>query len=259
MLWHKAWLETRSRFLIGLAVVVIAGFGIMFDYRATEKLMPFARTIDPSTIDTSGPLGATIRSALEAQRDYRGFVWFQWFKQNLANLVTLFAALLGSGGLVSTAAGRGTLFTLSLPITRSRLVGVRAAVGLAELFALALVPSLLLPLCSPSIGQSYSVVDAVAHGLCVFVVGTVFFSLASLLSTEFADFWRPLLIVCLVAMVAAVVEYVPGISPYGLFRVMSGETYFRHAGLPWVGLLISAAMSATLLRAAALNLAHRDF
>jgi hypothetical protein len=40
---------------------------------------------------------------------------------------------------------------------------------------------------------------------------------------------------------------------------MSGETYFRHAGLPWVGLLMSAAMSATLLRAAALNLARRDF
>ena len=41
--------------------------------------------------------------------------------------------LLGTGGLLSQAIGGGALFTLSLPVSRERLLGVRAATGLAEL------------------------------------------------------------------------------------------------------------------------------
>jgi len=41
--------------------------------------------------------------------------------------------------------------------------------------------------------------------------------------------------------------------------VMSGETFYRTASLPWIGLLINAGIAATLLRTAAVNLAHRDF
>ena len=51
---------------------------------------------------------------------------------------TLFAVLLGTGGLLSQASGGGALFTLSLPVSRNRLLGVRAATGLAELLVLAL-------------------------------------------------------------------------------------------------------------------------
>ena len=40
---------------------------------------------------------------------------------------------------------------------------------------------------------------------------------------------------------------------------MSGETYFRGGGLPWLGLLASAAVSAAMLYAAASNIARQDF
>jgi hypothetical protein len=103
------------------------------------------------------------------------------------------------------------------------------------------------------------VLDELAHGACIFVVGYVFFSCADLLSTEYADVWRQLLITCLVAVVLAMFEYVPAFRPFGIFRVMNGETYFRQAGLPWVGLLVNAAIAAALLRASAVNLARRDF
>jgi hypothetical protein len=54
-------------------------------------------------------------------------------------------------------------------------------------------------------------------------------------------------------------EYVPAIAPYGIFHVMNGETYYRHAGLPWIGLLASAGITVALLRTASVNLAQRDF
>lgn len=258
MLWHKAWLETRGRFLGGLALSVIVGFGVIYDFRATERLLPLVRNMDPSVLDTSGPLGAAIKESIDAQQSFRGFVWWQWYRQNLTYLVVIFGALLGAGGLLAKSGG-ATLFTLSLPVSRNRLIGTRAALGLTELLALSIVPSLVLPLLAPSIGQSYSVIDVLAHGICMFIVGSVFFSLAALLSNDYADTWRPVLIACIVAAVLGMLEYVPAIAPYGIFHVMNGETYYRHAGLPWIGLLVSASITAALLRTAAVNLAHRDF
>ena len=40
---------------------------------------------------------------------------------------------------------------------------------------------------------------------------------------------------------------------------LSGERYFRGGGLPWAGLVISAAVSASLIYLASTNLARRDF
>ncbi len=258
MLWHKAWLETRGRFLGGLALSLIVGFGVIYDFRATERLLPLIRTMDPAALDTSGPIGGALKESIAAQQSFRGFVWWQWYRQNLTYLVVIFGALLGAGGLLANSGG-ATLFTLSLPVTRNRLLGTRAAIGLAELLALAVVPSLVLPLLAPSIGQSYSVTDVLVHGLCMFVVGSVFFSLAALLSNDYADMWRPVLIVCIAAGMLGMLEYVPAIAPYGIFHVMNGETYYRHAGLPWIGLLVSAGITVALLRTAAVTLAQRDF
>ena len=44
MLWHKAWLETRGRFFAGLALSLIVGFGVIYDFRATERLLPQAES-----------------------------------------------------------------------------------------------------------------------------------------------------------------------------------------------------------------------
>jgi len=162
MLWQKAWLETRGRFLAGLAISVIVGFGVIYDFRATERLLPLVRNMDPGALDTTGPIGAAIKEGIAAQQTFRGFVWWQWYRQNLTYLVVIFGALLGAGGLLARSGG-ATLFTLSLPVSRNRLIGTRAVIGLAELLAIAIVPSLVLPLLAPSIGQSYSVIDVMVH------------------------------------------------------------------------------------------------
>jgi len=96
--------------------------------------------------------------------------------------------------------------------------------------------------------------------MCLFVAGSVFFSLAFLLSSVFTDIWRPLLIALFAAAVLALGEqFVDGASRYGLIATMSGERYFRGAGVPWAQLLVSAALSAAMLYGASLNLARRDF
>ena len=255
MLWYKSWLDTRSRFLIGLVLLVLSACGTVFYYPQVLKLMPMA-----GTIDASGELGRRIREGVALASSYRGYVWSQWTRQAMTNLATLFAVLLGSGGLFSRASGDSALYTLSMPASRNRVLGVRAATGLAELLALAVTPALLLPLLSPSVGQSYSAAEALVHGACLFVAAATFFSLALLLSTVFTDLWRPLLIACGVAVALSLYEAaLRGQSTYGIFRVMSGEDYFRTGRLPWLGLFASASASAAMLYAATRTIARQDF
>jgi hypothetical protein len=40
---------------------------------------------------------------------------------------------------------------------------------------------------------------------------------------------------------------------------MNGEKYFRSGQLPWVGLVVSGALSAAMLYAAGTNIERRDF
>ena len=161
-----------------------------------------------------------------------------------ADLLTLFAVLLGTGGLLSQASGGGALFTLSLPVSRNRLLGVRAATGLAELLVLAFVPSLLLPLLSPahrselrrSATRSFTAPACSSPGARALQPDVSAVHGVQRRVASAAD--RPLR--CGGARVLR-----PGLSRqlsrYSLFRIMSAESYFRGGGLPWLGLLASAA------------------
>ncbi len=251
MPWRKAWLETRWRFLIGFGLLVCSAATNVFTDREGQKLIPLVPT------NIGGVLGERIRESADLAREYRGFVWSNWFRQNASQIATLFAILLGTAGVLSYSGG--ALFTLSLPVSRPRLLSFRAATGLAELFVLASIPVLVIPLLAPSIGESYPVGSALIHGVCLFVAVSVFFNLAFLLSTVFDDPWRPLLIALVIAFALSLVHQVFRPPLFDLFRVMSGERYFRSGRLPWEGLVASLFVSAALYYAAVLNFARRDF
>lgn len=251
MLWYKSWLETRWRFLIGLALAICSAVATVLTYPQVLKLL---QAVPPHI---AGPLGERVREAVELARNYHSFIWSNWFRKNLAQYGTLFAALLGTSAPFGQ--GGGTLFTLSLPISRSRVLGIRAATGLIELFAMVLVPSLMVPLLSPAINESYSVADALIHALCLYIAASVFFAVAFLLSTIFNDPWRPLLIALGIALVLSIPDQILRNARFSIFRVMSAEVFFRRGLLPWPGLLAAAAISALLFSSAAAVLARRDY
>lgn len=255
MFLYKSWLDTRWRFLAGFAILALSACGVVVAYPRAIRLLELV-----PNADIGGEIGRRIKENAELMRTYRGYVYAQWFNQNLIQTWTVFAILLGSGGLVSSGSASAALFTLSLPVSRRAIVATRAATGLAELLLLALVPSLMIPLLSPAVGQSYSVVDVIVHTVCAFTAGAVFFNLALLLSTVFHDIWRPLLLTLGAALLLSLAEQaMRGNSGHGLYGVMSADSYFHGAGLPWIGLALSAAASAALIYGAIVNFAHRDF
>src|SRR5262249_1326455 len=154
-------------------------------------------------LQMDGVIGRKVTEAVDLAANYRGYVWSQWFRQNMLQLWALFAVLLGNGELLSQTSGGGALFTLSLPATRNRLLGIRAAAGLAELLRPGLVPSFLLAMHSPAIGQTYSIVAALVHSFCMFIAGTVFFSLTFLLPTFFRHMGGPPMIALCIATALA--------------------------------------------------------
>src|ERR1700727_581425 len=101
MLWYKAWLETRSRFLIALvgSVVLCSRLVVVFLGRGVPN---------------------QLNQVLHATHETLAAVWL------------LAITLIMMGGLVRERAIGSSSFTLSLPVSRLRLMTVRMGMGLME-------------------------------------------------------------------------------------------------------------------------------
>jgi len=254
MFWYKTWLDTRSRFWIGLVLLTVVACGLVPEFAQVQRVLPL---VGDTLVDPSGPLSYPLTRAVELSRTFRGFVWHQWFQGNALILGALFAALLGTSHLFSSST-RGLLFTLSLPASRRRWLATRAATGLAEMLVLMVLPPLAISLFAPLFGQHYGVGEGLLHALCAFVGMAAFFGLALLLSTIFHDTWRSILIVCLIAVCVTFVDLlVP--NGIGVLRVLAAEDYFGGGSLPWAGLSAFVVAAAALLYAAARKVERLDF
>ena len=253
MLWYKAWLETRWRFLIGLALG--AGFCAMI-----VLAHPALKSVQVDLSQVPEAFRQVAEEGLALTATYRGYVWSQWFGKNLLNVWTFFAVLIGVGGVVTESSRGSALWTLSLPVSRGRLLGVRAAVGALELLALALVSSLLIPLLSPAVGESYGFADVFVHSLLAFAAGLVFYGLSLLLSTIFNDQLKPIIVGLGIAFGLSIVSlFSKRVAEYSVFKVMSGESYFRDGALPWAGLAACLALAVLMFFLALRVLERRDF
>lgn len=113
MLWYKAWLETRSRFLLALVGMTALGAWRTWDL---NQMVP-ASTYSP-------------------------YYYFNFRAvHDLLNLMLVIAiTLLFMGGLLQERASGPALFTLGLPVSRARLMSARVAVGLLESAILLAIP-----------------------------------------------------------------------------------------------------------------------
>jgi hypothetical protein len=253
MLWHKAWIDTRWRFLIGLGVLICTVLGNALAFPSAHGILEVALKAGPA-----GRLADEIERITQLWGSFRGFIWVQVIRHNLSGLWIIFAVLLGADGLL--ARRKGAIFTLALPVSRRRLFSVRAATDLAELLLLALIPMLVIPLAAPIVGQTYGLADALVHGLSIFLGGAVFYGLARLLAVFFGDRWRPIVITLALAIVVELCkEFIPLPAPLNPGAVMDGESYFRTGTPAWAGLFIWMAISMAMLYAAARSTEKRDF
>ncbi|HEY4088183.1 MAG TPA: hypothetical protein VGM43_19750 [Bryobacteraceae bacterium] len=113
MLWYKAWLETRSRFLI--ALLGMTSLGAWRTWELNQMVPAWT---------------------------YAPYYYFNFRAvHDLLNLMLVVAiTLLFMGGLLQERATGLSLFTLGLPVSRARLMSARITVGLLESAALVAIP-----------------------------------------------------------------------------------------------------------------------
>jgi len=236
VLWYKAWLETRSRFLTCLATLTI--FCAVF----------------------VGHAQGLIRSEWNA--DYNRLLFVT--QQFIVVIWILGVVLLGMGGIVRERAIGTSSLTLSLPVSRARLLGIRIAMGVLETIALAVVPWTTIFLVSSFSRMPILITQVGFYVLLLIGGGSAYFAMALLVSSLVeGEYTAPAVAFGLVLLTAVVFD--AWLRPFNLWRLLTGDFYIdRHTYLlswpfPWRGTLASMSAAALMLLAAVRVIQKREF
>jgi len=237
-LWCKAWRESRVRFLVSIAVMIVVGGGFI------QEGLTF------------------LNENRSAQVTYTLLVESRVYGSMFPLLFVMLCLLLGLGGLLRERAAGTVAYTLALPVTRRQLAVTRAAMGILQVAALALLPALLVPTLSPVLlNESYPVADALRFSLRWTAWGAVFFAIgflwSSIISGEYtaavACVLTPFLYLPMMLTIAGDEDRWPAAN---FMEYMHGGRTNEIALLPLVVMTFACAV---IVAAAAAVTARRDF
>jgi len=239
VLWYKAWLETRARFLTLLATVTtLCGF---FVYHALGGLVPGWR------------LGRDFDRLLFVNQQILVFLWI------------FGVVLLGMGGIVREKANGTSSLTLALPVSRARLVGIRVGLGIIEAIALGVAPWTAVFIVSSLAGMPILITQVGLYLLLLVGGGLVYFAAAVLVSSLVSGEYTAPSVAFGVILLPTILSdaYLP------LFlnnrRLVTGAfsvdtiTFLLSGHLPWLGILASLSAAGLLLWASILVVQRREF
>lgn len=192
MLFYKAWLESRTRFL--LSGVTIGALVALFVF-----------------------MNRDVRADLAAPTaTYSQYLWSAIYKGYLRDIFVIVVLLLGMGGIARERAYGTAGFTLTLPVSRRRLTTTRAVVGLAESTILAFLPATLLPLLSPLVNESYPWSQAFHFAVLWAFGGSFVFTIGFLTSALFSgEYSAPIAAVALLFAYSIVTD-MPRVERYAI-------------------------------------------
>lgn len=245
MLWYKAWHELRTRILVGVAAL--------------------AACCALTVLNESG-----MRLRAEEPLTYAAYIWKAIYNSFGRDLFVILTMVLASGSLPQERAHGTVGFTLALPVSRWRLTVVRAAIGLLGVAAIAVVPAVVLPVCSHFVGEQYSVVQALQFSLLWACCGAVFYGTTFLLANLMSGEYSAMLVAVPTIMGYAALISVPPMNQWpmlDIFHVMNGEgmAYFDKAQrlltgrLPWTALTVWMLVAAGFVVAAGRRIQQKDF
>jgi ABC-2 type transport system permease protein len=230
MVWYKVWRESRTRFFIGVAVIVaLCLINVLFKSRLMPELVhdrPYVHT-------------------------YAQYIYWKVFGGQVRGLMQLLCLLLGLGGLQRDRK-QGTLgFTLALPISRDHLTITRATVGFIQIVAIALLPSLLLWVTSPLVHEQFSLSHSLPFLPLWIIGGLATFSLSFLCSVIFQSEYTALAVAWVTYFFYLAAARYPRFRPYPLHMgdMMGGSLghLIDLHTLTWTGTVPMAMLSGFVL------------
>jgi ABC-type transport system involved in multi-copper enzyme maturation permease subunit len=247
VLWYKAWLETRSRFLTSLTTLTI--FCAVFVHHALSV-----------TSGNSGFSQGLLRSEWKA--DFYRLLFVS--QQYVVIIWVLAVVLLGMGGIVREKVTGTSSLTLSLPVSRAQLLGVRVSVGILEAIVLGIVPWSAIFVVS-SLARMPIVVSQVEFYVMLLVGGGLaYFAMAVLISSLVeGEYTAPAVAFGVVLLTAIIFD--AWLRPFNLWRLVTGDyyvdrrTFLLSGHFPWRGTLASVSAAVLMLLASLRVIQKREF
>jgi ABC-2 type transport system permease protein len=238
MLWYKAWLETRSRFLISLVgMVALCSVFVLHGDRD---------------------------AIYEVGTDYYNYVFFAGH-QILVMMWGLAVTLIMMGGLLREKATGSSAFTLALPVSRTRLMMVRICMGLAQAVVLAIVPWTAMFTVGSIFGKTHSVSQAAFYLVLLLGGGLVFFAMAVLISSLISGEYTAPVVSFGAIIVTAVALSSAALRPYDPWAFMTGAEYLNKQTnllllpIPWLQTAIYIFLAGLLLALSVRIIQQREF
>jgi ABC-2 type transport system permease protein len=232
MLLYKGWLESRTRFLLSAAT--IAGLCALFVF-----------------------MNRSLRTEMtEGEVSYGQFVWSAVYKGYLRDIFVVVVLLLGMGGLGRERAYGTSGFTLALPVSRWRLIGARATVGLAETTIVSFLPAASIPALSLIVNETYAWSRSIHFALLWAFGGAFIFAIGFLASVLFTgEYSAPIAAVALLFAYSIGTD-LPGVERY----VIDVHDFMKAAGPHGPRAFVAVSASALALIAVAGHATRRrDF
>ncbi len=228
MLWYKAWLETRWRMLMPMGMI----------------LFVLAQNHSHGALDLQP-----------------GRVW-----DALAIFWVIAPTMLAGTGIRTESPFRPTsglkdsmYFTLSLPVSRVKLLAVRAGMGLAEICAILVAAVVLAGIFFPELRTQTNLPDVLKYGFAALVCALPFYGLSAVLAVFFdqtIQIWG-----CMLTLLVARWVLSSSIAPQSLniFQAIgSGSPLITHA-VPWMPVLFAFTLAVILLSTAAYLVLEQEF
>ena len=195
--------------------------------------------------------------------------------QRLAGTLSVFtlfwimpAVMLGGAGIKTSApfkASRGLhesmQFTLSLPVSRLRLLSTRSGLGLLEMAGIVLVGclglSILLPVQFPEL--SFSAADLLRYALTVLSCTTGFFFISVLSATFLDDMWQYCGSLIAIVLLRGLSSFIRVPAHLDIFHSIGGGSPLVTHAIPWTAIGISLGVGCMLFAIAVKIVETREY
>jgi hypothetical protein len=231
MLWYKGWLETRWRFVFSLGIML---FFITFIYWSGMNGPPPKRIGDA--------LGGVVVSIM-------------WTGAMLAgagiNTQPGFQAVKGLHG--------STCFTLSLPVSRFRLLLVRSSLGWLLQTGVVVTFCCGLWAVFPPLRSAATGIDMIEYAGMLIAYGSAFYSTSVLLGTFLDDLWRTWGTIIAWLGWWALCRIAPLPPSANMFQAVMGNSPLVAHAMPWAAVAVSGGMTLILFWAASRVVRVREY
>ncbi len=233
MLWFKGWLETRFKLLLALGMVVFVL--VMFHSMGTKAPPPGAKPVE----------GLAVAAMTQM------LVIYTWLAGAGIATQPAFQAMKGLYG--------STQYTLSLPVSRLRLLAVRAGIGWLEMTAAIGLFCGEMWLVLPVMRGAATAMEMFGYVGTLIACASALYSIGVLLATFLDDLWRMWGGMIAFGALWLLSSYAPLPASVNIVRAMGeGSPLVAHT-MPWAAMGVSLALAAILLFAALKVVQAREY